>query len=61
MQLQQDHCAIFVRIMQSKKSGPLGLHDPVDEGSAVIHNMVTTYQLTWYNTAEVLILGEAQQ
>jgi len=47
--------------MQPKKSGPLGLHDPVDEGGAVIQNMVTIYQLTWYNIAEVLIFGEAQQ
>jgi hypothetical protein len=45
----------------SKKSTLLGLHDPEGEGSTVIQNMVTIYQLTWCNIAEVLILGEAQQ
>jgi len=51
----------FVKLVISKKSTLLGLHDPEDEGGAVIQNLVTIYQLTWCNIAEVLIHGEAQQ
>ena len=51
----------FVKLVISKKSTLLGLHDPEVEGGAVIQNLVTIYQLTWCNIAEVLIHGEAQQ